>query len=121
MAPSSLSAPPPLPLSEFIDRFDRQARDTMAATIARRMTADAVLQVGRNKRHTRTEIRPLAWPVWVGGRKCLVAVHIRYVLNRPREHTVETQWFESVVEARAAHPKAVLLPDVDRVQARLNA
>jgi CRISPR/Cas system CMR subunit Cmr4 (Cas7 group RAMP superfamily) len=100
----------------LIEQLDRQARDTMASDIARRFVA-----AERNKRHTRTEIRPLAFPVWVAGQKCCVAVHVRYVLSRPREHVTETSYFETAIDAVKAHPDGKILADVERVQPRLSA
>jgi hypothetical protein len=117
MAPFSLSAPP-LPLAEFLDRFDREQRDARAATIANRIAANATPH--RQRRHTATHLRRLAWPVYVDGRQCTAAVTLHYICH-PRERERETFWYADVAEARAAHPNAVMLPDVDRVQARLNA
>lgn len=98
------------------ERTDRARRDELVAGIAKRMVGTQ-----RSKRHTRTEIRPLAFPVWIGGRLCLCAVIERFLLSHPREHLAETHWFSDVAAARAAYPGARLLDDAPSVAPRLTA
>jgi hypothetical protein len=104
-----------------LEDLERQQRDALASTIARRMAATSVGLGGRTKRHTATHIRSLAWPVYVQGRKCLAAVTIHYVLSHPRQHIQESFWYANIAEARGAHPKGKLLPDPDRVLGHLQA
>ena len=96
------------------ERADLAQRDAFAAALARRMAV-----APRTRRLVAVHLRRLAWPVWVGGRQCLAAVTIHYILSRPRERQRETFWYADVAQAHAAHPTAVMLPDVDRVQSRI--
>ena|ERR1700683_3175307 len=88
-----------IPIEE--DREAREARDAFVSGIARRLIAS---QPG--KRHTQTQLRTLPFPLWIGGKRCLVAVHAHYVLSRPRSHVTETFWFETATAALKEFPHA---------------
>jgi hypothetical protein len=91
-------------LDDLEERADRARRGELVAGIAKRMVG-----AERSKRRTRTEIRPLAFPIWSRGRMCACAVIERFVLTHPREHVAEIHWYENVASARAAYPAAILL------------
>lgn len=88
-------------LIERLEDLDRLARDKLANAIALRFVG-----AERGKKHTCTQVRPTAFPVWVGGKRCTVAVHAHYVMSRPREHVTEMRWYPTAVVACQAHPDA---------------
>jgi hypothetical protein len=114
MAALSLASGPSLSLQLQLERADRAQRDEFAAGLARRMR-----DVPLPPRHTRTTVRPLAWPVWVGGVQCVCVVTVYSITPRPRSHSTERYWFPSIQEARAKFPQAQLLDDAPRVAPRL--
>jgi hypothetical protein len=110
------SLPATFPLSESLDRFDKERRDNLVSTIARRMASNRAI---RERRHTATHLRKLAWPVYMNGRNCYACITIHWLLDHPREHQRETFYYLDLAEARSAHPTAVMLPDADGVLERL--
>jgi len=112
----------PFPPAQATDDVQRAIRgvenDAMVRRIAARMVSTAR---NRERRHTRTTLRPLAWPVWVDGKPASCCVQVYYVLSHPREHETERFWFASIAEALKAFPKAQILDDVPSVQPRIEA
>jgi hypothetical protein len=114
MVDINLLARPFPPQSTSIDDELRRAvrgveNDAMVRQIAARMAAP------RERKHTKTYIRPLAFPVFVKGEACTCAVQEHFIAH-PRQHQVETHWFSSIAAAREAFPQAQLMEDVERVQ-----
>ena len=108
-------------LRSEIDRAVRGVEnDDMARKIAARMSEHGSCHQ-RDRKHTKTLLRHLAWPVFVQQRRCTVAVVVHYVLSRPREHQTESFWFTDVTEALAAFPKAQRCQDVPQVARQLQA
>lgn len=107
----------PLSTEEVITRCDLQQRDGMVATIARRIRDNAVVPIDR--RCVKQTIRPLAFPVWVSGIVATAVVTLYWLQPRPRAHFAERLWYESVGEAKRAHPKAQLLTGPESVAPRL--
>jgi len=107
----------PLSTEEVITRCDLQQRDGVVAAIARRIRDNAVLPIER--RCVKQTIRPLAFPVWAGGIAAMAVVTLYWLQPRPRKHFAERLWYESVGEARRAHPKAQLLGNPESVAPRL--
>jgi len=112
-------------LERQLERADRAQADELAAGIARRIIAQEASQRaasnGREKRRTRVELRPLAWPVWFGERVCTVAVTEKFIAAHPREHVAVTHWFADLAAAQAEFPEAKLLDDAPAVAPRLGA
>jgi DNA-binding CsgD family transcriptional regulator len=67
--------------------------------------------VGRNRerKHTKTFLQPLGFPVHVGDKRCLYCVVQHFTLKNPREHERLVYWFETLEGARAAFPSSRLL------------
>jgi hypothetical protein len=108
--------PPQSTSTEEIQRAVRGVEnDALVQQIARRMVASP-----RERKHTKTYLRPLAFPVWVKGAICVCVVREHFIAH-PRAHRVETHWFPSVAAAREAFPQAQLLADVERVPRELRA
>jgi hypothetical protein len=107
-------------LEEQLERADRLQADELAAGISRRMVATelalkASSRTAHNKRRTRCELRPLAFPVFFEGRMCTCAVNEKFVIGHPREHLSSTHWFTDIASAKLAFPEARLLEDVPSV------
>jgi len=94
--------------------------EAMVRRIAARM-CDAARTAPRDRKHTKTTLRPLAWPVWVDGKPASCCVTVYYVLSRPRSHESERFWFSSIAEALRAFPRAQILDDVPSVLRRIEA
>ena len=107
------------PQSTTTDESQRALRgvenDALVRQIAARMVASP-----RERRHTKTYVQPLAFPVLVNGVLCVCVVKEHFIAH-PREHQTETHWFPSVAAARKAFPQAQLLDDVERVNPGLRA
>jgi hypothetical protein len=98
-------------LQSEVDRALRGVEnDAMVRKIAARMS-ERGSHHPRERKHTKTLLRHLAWPVYVQQRRCTVAVVVHYVLSHPREHQTETFWFTDANEALAAFPKAQTMPE----------
>jgi hypothetical protein len=93
-----------------------QGVETEASRIAARIF-ERSSRHPHERKHTRTTLRPLAWPVWVDGKRADCVVSVYYVLAHPRKHETERFWFPSIAEAMAAYPKAQVLDDVPSVKA----
>jgi hypothetical protein len=104
-------------LERQLERADRAEADELCATVARRMVGGSQ----RTRRHSQTYLRLLPFPVFMAGATCTCCAIVHYVLSHPRAREVEVLWYESLAAARSAHPTARVMPDVDRVQPRLQA
>jgi len=124
MVSSDVTAPfPPATVTDEIQRAVRGVEnDAMVRRIAARMCA-AASTAPRDRKHTKTTLRPLAFPVWIGveGRKADCVVTVYYVLSNPRAHETERFFFSSIAEALQAFPKAQMIEDVPCVQPRIGA
>lgn len=103
--------------SPVLEDLERQQRDVMVAAIARRIRDNTVRLPER--RHVKTTIRPLAFPVFVGQIEAVCCVTVYYTQSRPREHSQERFWFASIKDAKQAFPKGQMLSDAPSVAARL--
>ncbi|MBZ5679579.1 MAG: hypothetical protein LAO24_05690 [Acidobacteriia bacterium] len=106
--------------NEVLDNLEREQRDRMVATIGTRMVTSAASQPLASRRHTKTTLRRLAWPVWVNGIQATCVITVYYIA-KPRSHETERLWFASMKEAKEAFPRAQLLDDAACVPPRLRA
>lgn len=103
--------------NEILNDLERQQRDAMVGAIAARMVGRPA---GDERRHTKTTLRPLAWPCYVGGIKATAVITVYYIRQRPRAHEQEQFWFSTLADARQAFPLAQML-DAPSVGPRLRA
>lgn len=102
-----------------LDELRQRENHELIAGIARRICRGE--RQTRRRRHSQTYIRLLPFPVFVDGTTCTCVAMKHYVLSHPRAREVEVLWYPSLAAAKGAHPKARVMPDVDRVQPRLQA
>jgi hypothetical protein len=113
-----LQLSPSLQLLQQVERTDLEQRDALVRTIAARIASHPAIE---ERRHTKTTLRRLAWPVYVRGISALAVITVYYTRRRPREHTKEIFWFPTFALAREAFPLAQVLDDVTAVVPRLQA